>query len=217
MKKAFFVLKRFAYVLLCAILLAGQFSPLYVSADTGTGEQETESRVSTTRLEELARAVKLGFGNNIDSTEEITYAEYIEMLDKLVVLIYPDDAAKLQQWQSMYPEARICYDKLERSNAMYLLYAVAHDILGEKYCRDPQRVGRYTNWGELNAYMGEVWDEYSTNIELFDDTAVQEQIAGANFTSSRHANAYFNPGKYLFCQNGKVLAKRRCKIVRFGT
>jgi len=188
--KTVLICRKAVALMLSLILLLCQTNISYASVSNENQEANTEIRKSTTRLEELARAVNLGFGNNIDSTENITYAEYIEMLDKLVMLIYPDDEDKLLQWQSMYREARICYEELTRSNAMYLIYALAHDILGGEYANLPEILIKDTSWNELHGYMGERWNEYETNIKLFDDTGDYEQFAGTEQEYSRHANAY---------------------------
>lgn len=143
-------------------------------------------RESTPRLEELILAVNMGFGDDVDDTSQITYAEYYKMLDKLVAIIEPD---KLEQWQSKYPKARESREGLDRANAMYMIYAMAEDILGGKYCCFPQRY-TFQTWGWLNGYMKAPWDEgkYNLKWDYFPDAANDVDLEGS--ASNRTAKSF---------------------------
>ena len=145
-----------------------------------------ELRESTPRLEELIRAVDMGFGDDVDDISQITYAEYYKMLDKLVAIIEPD---KLEQWQSKYPMARESREGLDRANAMYMIYAMAEDILGKKYCCFPQRY-TFQTWGWLNGYMKAPWDEgkYNLKWDYFPDAANDVDLEGS--VSNRTAKSF---------------------------
>ena len=155
--------KKLLVMVMTCIMVIGclPVNPIVAKAASDGSNSPVEMRESTPRLEELIRAVNMGFGDDVDDVSQITYAEYYRMLDKLVTLIKPD---KLQQWKEQYPKARECREGLDRANAMYMIYAVAEDILGEQYCRFPQRY-TFQKWSQLNGYMAAPWDEGAYNLK----------------------------------------------------
>lgn len=184
---------RIIAIFLCIMILLTGNSSYMLGTIVYAAQNETDStadmRVSTTQLEELIRAVKLGFGDDVDDTSQITYAEYYRMLEKLVTLIVPD---KLEQWQKEYPKARESREGLNRANAMYMIYAVAHDILGEAYCRVDAERYTFQTWGSLSAYMENPFGEkYPLDYTIFPDTAVEEELLGIGRVINRTANSYF--------------------------
>lgn len=181
--------KALSVVLSLAMILSGNIGSLCVFtsyAETVQEKNATDLRISTPQLDELIRAVNLGFGDNVDDTSLITFAEYYRMLDKLVTLIAPD---KLKQWQNQYPKARMSREVINRASAMYMLYAVAHDILGEEYCKVSTRF-TFQNWGWLVGYMAEPWDDFD-KFDYFPDFLVEEYVGGIENPSIRKVNAYF--------------------------
>ena len=180
--------KKLLVMVMTCIMVIGclPVNPIVAKAASDGSNSPVEMRESTPRLEELIRAVNMGFGDDVDDVSQITYAEYYRMLDKLVTLIKPD---KLQQWKEQYPKARECREGLDRANAMYMIYAVAEDILGEQYCRFPQRY-TFQKWSQLNGYMAAPWDEGAYNLkwDYFPDAANVVTMEGDS--SNRTAKSY---------------------------
>ncbi len=185
---------KVAVALLAGIIFfadtGGFLSGMPVYAEETVGQSaEVEERESNPRLEELIRAVKLGFGDDVDDTSRITYAEYYKMIEKLVALLAPD---KVSQWQEKYPAARESRDGIERSNAMYLLYAAAQDILGEPYSHVTKRY-TFQEWNWLAGYMEAPFENggFPLNYEYFADAVQEQEFAGTGSVYPRTANAFF--------------------------
>lgn len=149
-------MKRMTALILVVLTL---FSLAPSALATGGGR---EFRESTPRLEELIRAVELGFGTDVDDESTITYAEYYDMLETLVELVAARDglrgAETLSAWTAKYAQA--CNssnnEPLNRLHAVYMLYTLAWDVLGEVYsARESHFSNPWQNYMHLHMYMGD--------------------------------------------------------------
>lgn len=96
--------------------------------------------------DELARAESFGFGE--PSGQTITYAAFMQMLDKMVELA---DRTKLEAWQAEFIEARAANENMSRADGMMLMLSAALTLGGE-YAEFN------TDWMQSSRLIGE--DDY---------------------------------------------------------
>lgn len=99
---------------------------------------------------ELARAVTLGLGTYRSDNPAITYAQFMDMINRTVELA---DKSKLTKWKAKFKKARTSKKTLTRFEGMMIILNAANTLGGD-----------YTefnsNWRDLNNMIGEkVWNE----------------------------------------------------------
>lgn len=164
--------KTLAFILAVAVTLS---FPSFAASAAG-GDTETE----------LERAVSLGIGAKSSSNPQITYAQFMKMLDHTVELA---DQSLLAKWRKQLPEARKSNKKMTRFNGMLAIMYTA-DFLGSNYTEFN------ADWTYIHDSIGDVWEECVSDDEIWGSWPQKKVNAG--FQKSRftydwtyHALSYF--------------------------
>jgi len=108
---------------------------------------------------ELARAVNLGFGTYKSTNPQITYAQFIQMLDCTVTLA---DNSLLAKWEKLLPEARKSNKMMTRYNGMLAIMYVA-DFIGGDYTEFN------ADWQSMNNKIGDAWADCIPDHNIWGD------------------------------------------------
>jgi hypothetical protein len=164
--------KSFAFIL--AITVALSF-PSFAASAAGSDIDN-----------ELARAVNLGIGAKPSSDPQITYAQFMKMLDHTVELA---DNSLLTKWKKLLPEARKSEKRMTRFNGMLAIMYTA-DFLGGNYAEFN------ADWAHIHDSIGDVWGECVPDNDIWGNWP--EKKVNAGFQKSRytydwtyHALSYF--------------------------
>lgn len=128
---------------------------------------------------ELARAVTMGVGAFRRDDPQVTFAQFYEMLDRVVALSAPDS---LEAWRAVTPEARLSSEPLDRFNGMFALFLAAESMGGEY-------MSLTTDWWILHQTIGEPWDGCQLHPLFGGLGQAETSLDGQHW--QRDASAYF--------------------------
>lgn len=154
MKKTYLIKKSFALIITLVIALS-----------INTTEISAASNYYDT---ELARAVNLGFGTYKSTNHQITYAQFMQMLDHTVALV---DKSILPKWKKVLPEARKSDKKMTRYNGMLAIFYAANFIGGN--C-----IEFNADWVSIHDKIGEVMEEFGADHDIWGDWPDKNVNAG---------------------------------------
>jgi len=148
---------------------------------------------------ELQSAVNNGFGEYKPTDPQVTYAQFMRMLDCLVGI---SNQTKLVDWMKELPKARTSNNRMTRFNGMLAIMYVA-DFLG----------GKYTEFNEddlwiTNNKIGDQWKKCIADPEIWGDWLNKNVNVGFMNTLnardwSHYAVAYF----YSFGRQSEYVRK----------
>ncbi len=126
---------------------------------------------------ELARAVTLGIGAYRSDNPAVTYAQFMNMMDRTVEL---SDTSKLKVWKAKFKSARTSKKVLTRFEGMMIVLNAAI-ILGGEYAEFN------TSWTNINDRIGEkVWDEIGKINNPYAFIPNHNPYCGKGFTNDKY-------------------------------
>jgi len=208
---AFFLIITFAFGALCGCSSADSGAP--AAAPSAGIEADAEPHMPdapTYDDAELARAVELGFGyyNEADST--ITYAEFIKMLDAVVL---SSGQGSFANWEPVLENARSADREMTRREGMVALYLAA-EAMGPDYYQYNNSAGGMQIFEEIASvdewrFWEEMWDcDYSLfpNVEAAALNGEDSYVNAAYFYSMQRVSL-FN-GKTVFDYDSEAKSMR---------
>lgn len=141
---------------------------------------------------ELARAVELGIGLYKEADDPITYAEFVEMLDTVVVL---SSEEKFESWENVLEKARKSQRELTRREGMVAVYLAAEALGSEYYQYNNTATGTqiFEEIASVDEWLfwDEMWDcDYSLfpNVEAIPLNGEGSYINAGYFYSMNRAS-----------------------------
>ena len=166
---------------------------------SGCGNNQSVTTDVTYTDAELARAVEMGIGRYRESDDAITYAEFSEMLDKVVELSCVDT---LTEWESIFQKARKSKQTMSRREGMVAVYFTA-ELLGESYYQYNNTAAGIQIFEEIASidewlFWDEMWDcDYS----LFPNVENETKNGEASYVNA----GYFYSMNRISLQNGRTI------------
>lgn len=131
-----------------------------IQEQESTSQDTVEPSITMTYDDaELARAVTLGIGQYRESNDAVTYAEFVQMLDAVVLLSAPE---KYDNWKTILEEARESAQVMMRREGMVAVYFAA-EALGSEYYQYNDVASGTTIFNEIERvddwlFWDEMWD-----------------------------------------------------------
>lgn len=172
MIKTYILKKALALILVVTVTLS-----IYPSVSLAA-ENDTDT--------ELARAISLGIGVKSSSNPQVTYAQFIEMLDCTVGLV---DPSLVPNWKKLLLKTRYSNKKMTRFNGMLAIMYTAN-FLGINYTEFN------ADWSYTNDSIGDIWEQCVPDYDIWGNWPYQKVNAGfkkSDYTYdwSYHALSYF--------------------------
>lgn len=193
-QKRKFAIRMAAWLMCFAMVLTTINLPMFTTTVKAASDKAEDVRVYTPELQELLDAVELGLGTYVDDASEVSYSQYAQMLQRLVEVCCPDEPEKLEEWKNKYPKVWSCTDKIDRANAMYLIYACVKDVIGGEYYNPENKTNwMLQEWGNINSELSfDFGEDFPIRWDYYSDATTEElSLLYETDTISRHANSYF--------------------------
>ena len=176
-----------------------------------TSDKVLISEVSQTYDDaELARAVELGIGHYKESDDSVIYAEFVEMLDAVVVL---SSEETFENWEDVLEKARKSQREMTRREGMVAVYLAAESLGLEYYQYNNTAVGTqiFEEIASVDEWLfwNEMWDcDFSLfpNVEAMPLNGEASYVNAAYFYSMNRASL-FN-GQPIFDYDSDVKSMR---------
>ena len=159
---------------------------------------------------ELARAVELGIGHYKESDDSVIYAEFVEMLDAVVVL---SSEETFENWEDVLEKARKSQREMTRREGMVAVYLAAESLGLEYYQYNNTAVGTqiFEEIASVDEWLfwNEMWDcDFSLfpNVEAMPLNGEASYVNAAYFYSMNRASL-FN-GQPIFDYDSDVKSMR---------
>ena len=166
------------------------------SAPAETAAHAPEPAPQTYEDAELARAVELGIGEYREDDPNVTYAEFMAMLDKAVELA---DETKLTAWQKVMPQAHTSGKTMTRREGMVATYFAA-ETLGENYYGYNTDNGIFDEIATVDDWI--FWDEmWGGDYSLFPDVSTLTLNGEGSYINA----GYFYSMKRISMLNGNTV------------